>query len=162
MPNLACGGVNILAKKLLWVDFLPLALYKMIAIYFLHKVILGKWSTCTIIWLRTLLSQTDCGVHYLCRTLHVEECTFWQQRYYELIYTSLALYKTIYIQFLHKVSNTWKVIYYMHNGMIEMIENTNPDRGVHYSFQTMHMCIGECIHFGKKGIMSWFYVFGST
>ena len=51
MPNRACVEVCISAKKLLWVDFMPLALNKIISIHFLHKVIPGKWSTCTMTWL---------------------------------------------------------------------------------------------------------------
>ena len=39
---------------MLLVDFMPFALYKTISIMFLHKVILGKQSTCTITSLKSL------------------------------------------------------------------------------------------------------------
>jgi len=39
---------------MLLVDFMPFALYKTISIMFLHKVILGEQSTCTITSLKSL------------------------------------------------------------------------------------------------------------
>jgi len=42
-------------KKLLLVEFLPMALYETISVNFFHKIMLGQLYACTITWLRTLI-----------------------------------------------------------------------------------------------------------
>ena len=79
-----CRSVQFGQKKLLLVDFPPLALYKTISIHFILKVILGKLSTCTITSL-IILPQTMAYIIHakLCisRSVHI-----YAKNYYELIF----------------------------------------------------------------------------
>ena len=101
MPNRACVEVPILAKKLLLVDFMPFALNKTVSIDYVHKVIPGKWSTCTMTWLITLPKT----VVYV---IHAKPCICWSVLFGKTAivwvdFLPLAVYKTISIHFLHKV-----------------------------------------------------------
>jgi len=90
MPNPACEEVYISPKIQLLVDFTPLALYKTISIHFLHKLILGKWSSCTITSLRTLLWRTLFMPNRACEAVYISPKI---QLLVDI--TPLALYKTI-------------------------------------------------------------------
>ena len=102
IPNCACIGVYISVKKLLWVDFTSLALYKTIAIHFLEKVILGKSSTYTIKWLYNYIiknTNQHCGVLGSSQIIHAQDLS---NIVLFVDYTSIALYKIISIHFLQQ------------------------------------------------------------
>ena len=126
-----CISVDLGEGELLWVAFKPIAPYKIIYIqflhkviiaaevvvnfpllalyrtihhiHFLHKVIVGKWSTCRMTSSRTLTQTVMYIIHAkpcICRSVH-----FGKENYCELILClSLAVSKTISIHFLHQVS----------------------------------------------------------
>ena len=126
-------------KIQLLVDFTPLALFKTISVNFFHRVILEKWSTCTITWLRILI-QT---VVYI---IHAKPC-MWRSAHFGKIqllvdFTPLALYKTISNHILHKV-----ILGYLSVGTITWLRMLI-QTVVYIIHAKPYIC--RSVHFGKK------------